>query len=209
MRVKRDKCEFMRERIEYLGHRVVKNRVHALEDKLEAVRKMPLRPKFMEVRNAQFENIDTLPVTAKSIASETANDQILKKVKKVIEGGWPKKVESDQLKAFEPNKNCLELVNGCIMLGNRTVIPRKFHGKMLQLIACHSLSDCSNESVGSTENLVARNRQGHRNGTKKMQKFQSDAPEERKVPCIRGKRLTECGIKFTWVFVVLSWDTCG
>jgi transposase InsO family protein len=86
-----------------------------------------------EIQEIQDDVQASLPITANSIADEIKNDKILRKIKVFVENGWPKKIE-DEFRAFGLAKNDLELKNGCLMLGTRTVIPKKFQEKILELI---------------------------------------------------------------------------
>ena len=49
LRVKREKCEFLKESIEYLGHVVDKQGVHTSPKKLEAIKKMPAPQNLKEL----------------------------------------------------------------------------------------------------------------------------------------------------------------
>uniref|UniRef100_A0A7I4YY53 RNA-directed DNA polymerase n=1 Tax=Haemonchus contortus TaxID=6289 RepID=A0A7I4YY53_HAECO len=66
--------------------------------------------------------VSSLPVDARKIAEETSKDPNLKEVLHFVRSGeWPKK--SDVAKRFNSLKESLSTQNGCLLIGDRIVIP--------------------------------------------------------------------------------------
>uniref|UniRef100_A0A0N4W5J5 RNA-directed DNA polymerase n=1 Tax=Haemonchus placei TaxID=6290 RepID=A0A0N4W5J5_HAEPC len=66
--------------------------------------------------------VSSLPVDARKIAEETSKDPNLKEVLHFVRRGeWPKK--SDVAKRFNSLKKSLSTQNGCLLIGDRIVIP--------------------------------------------------------------------------------------
>ena len=51
LRVKKEKCEFFQPSVEYLGHKIDANGLHALESKVEAITKVPTLKNVQELRS--------------------------------------------------------------------------------------------------------------------------------------------------------------
>ena len=51
VRVKQDKCKFMSASVEYLGHRIDPDGIHAMDSKLEAIREAPTPHNIQELRS--------------------------------------------------------------------------------------------------------------------------------------------------------------
>lgn len=68
---------------------------------------------------------DTMPVSSRQIRAETTRDPVLREVVKCILHGWPSRV-SEEIKPFFCRKLELSLYQGCIMLGMRVVVPKKY-----------------------------------------------------------------------------------
>ena len=51
LRVRKEKCEFLQPSVEYLGHKIDANGLHALESKLEAITKAPIPRNIQELRS--------------------------------------------------------------------------------------------------------------------------------------------------------------
>lgn len=72
----------------------------------------------------QIENLETLPVTAKSIREETNNDKLLRKVRQALEQG-------KSLAPFNYNDNEFALQDGVVFRKERVVIPETLRDKVL------------------------------------------------------------------------------
>ena len=87
------------------------------------------------------EFMDNTPVNATKIAKSTTKDKLLTKVHDYCMNGWPDKVD-DELKPYSCRKAELSLQNGCILWGNRVIIPIDCRSKLIDEL--HS------QHVGST-----------------------------------------------------------
>ena len=77
--------------------------------------------------------IETLPVTATDIQRETRRDSVLTKVVTYVQTRWPAAV-SPELKTFKSQETELGLEGGCLMWGNRVVIPTKLQAIVLDFL---------------------------------------------------------------------------
>lgn len=80
-----------------------------------------------------LEMLETSLLKAEQVRKFTATDPVLGKVSKYVAQGWPDKVE-DQLKPFRNRSMELSLEGGCLLWGNRVVIPEKLQQRLLQLL---------------------------------------------------------------------------
>ncbi len=78
-----------------------------------------------------LQQIESLPVTTKQVATATRTDRVLSKVYHYITKGWPRKVDKE-LAVFTPKKDDLPVVGGCVLWGTRVVVPAKFREKLCQ-----------------------------------------------------------------------------
>ena len=76
--------------------------------------------------------IRALPVTANLIKEATTSDPILQIVLKYICTKWPMKVTDAKLQAFHRRKSSLSVVEGCILFGERVVVPASLQGRVLK-----------------------------------------------------------------------------
>ncbi|XP_062521210.1 uncharacterized protein K02A2.6-like [Corticium candelabrum] len=67
------------------------------------------------------------------LRKETAKDPVITEVLRYVREGWPKQV-SDLLKDFKTKENSLTTINGCLMYGNRVVIPRSLQPEVLKIL---------------------------------------------------------------------------
>ena len=72
-----------------------------------------------------------MPVTAEQIQRTTRRDPILSQVHRFVQDGWPRQVE-DNYKPFFKCKNELSIEAGCLLWGNRVIIPEKFKSTLLE-----------------------------------------------------------------------------
>ena len=90
---------------------------------------------------------DTLPVTADQVARETAKDPILGLVLGwVRSGAWPTKADPK----FNPYMKCrdsLTVVDGCLQVGEKVVIPSKVRSEMLKELHVGHLGVCKMKSL--------------------------------------------------------------
>ena len=77
-----------------------------------------------------MENMNDSPVSAKDIASRTKRDPVLSRVYQFTQEGWPATC-GDDLKLYEVRKSELTTQDGCVIWGNRVVIPPTAREAML------------------------------------------------------------------------------
>ncbi|XP_062620753.1 uncharacterized protein K02A2.6-like [Saccostrea cucullata] len=68
-------------------------------------------------------HIDELPVTCKDIRLWTRRDHVLSKVLHFILNGWPDKCPEEECKPYFERRTELSSNDGCILWGNRVVVP--------------------------------------------------------------------------------------
>nr|CAD2177516.1 unnamed protein product [Meloidogyne enterolobii] len=78
--------------------------------------------------------LDQLPVMAQEIAEETDKDPVLSTVKKCINQGWLKKNENPQLAAFHPKRDAISEIEGCLVYGQRMIIPKSLQSRILKTL---------------------------------------------------------------------------
>ncbi|CAC5380501.1 Uncharacterized protein K02A2.6 [Mytilus coruscus] len=69
------------------------------------------------------ENMDLTPVTSRQIKSWTRKDPILSRVMNYVLQGWPESIADDDLRPYFTRKLELSLHDGCLLWGNRVVVP--------------------------------------------------------------------------------------
>ena len=78
------------------------------------------------------EFLSDTPITAQKIAAETKNCEVLSKIKKFLLEGWPNSLEkSDEIQSFSTRRAELCLQEGCVLWGNRVVIPKSLRQNVL------------------------------------------------------------------------------
>ena len=63
------------------------------------------------------------PVTSQRISQWTARDPLLAQVKRALQVGWPNGNSPPELKPYSMRQNELSLQDGCVLWGNRIVVP--------------------------------------------------------------------------------------
>ena len=74
---------------------------------------------------------DSVPVTARVIASETARDPILARVKQLILFGWPQYLNEEDLQPYFQRRTELSVDQDCVLWGTRVVIPASLRPTLL------------------------------------------------------------------------------
>lgn len=74
--------------------------------------------------------LEVLPVSAAEVASNTAKDPLLSKVKYYTLNGWPIFVKEEDLKPYANKCTELSVENDCVHWGLRVVIPKKLQVTM-------------------------------------------------------------------------------
>lgn len=80
------------------------------------------------------EVISLLPVTATSIAEETAKDPLFAELYHHLLEGHSAGEDNPELRAYLQRQNELSISNGCVLLGMRTVIPPKCRKSILDVL---------------------------------------------------------------------------
>ena len=84
--------------------------------------------------NEQIYGLDyceQLPVTAAEVAKETLTDPVLKKVYQYTMFGWTEPVDKN-LEPYQRRASELSTENGCLLWGNRVVIPTTLRSRLLE-----------------------------------------------------------------------------
>lgn len=74
---------------------------------------------------------EALLLDSHKLKKETASDNILNRVIRYINDGWPDEVEMRELKPYVNRKNELYLELGCVMWGHRVIIPNSCRDKVI------------------------------------------------------------------------------
>ena len=78
-----------------------------------------------------METLQASPITAKDIRQWTDKDPLLSKVRTLVLQGW-KHGEEEEMKQFNRRSSELSVENGCVLWGNRLIIPRKGQNRVLR-----------------------------------------------------------------------------
>ena len=76
--------------------------------------------------------LEVLPVGADQIADWTASDPVLQQVLRRVQQGWGDKCPDKSLEPFYVRRDELSTHNGCILWGNRVVIPARGQRQLLE-----------------------------------------------------------------------------
>ena len=80
-----------------------------------------------------MDTLQTFPVDARQIKAWTNNDTLLVHVKEIVLKGWSHMSE-ENLKPYQHHQNEISVHAGCVLLGNRVVIPSAGCQKVLELL---------------------------------------------------------------------------
>ncbi|XP_053608362.2 uncharacterized protein K02A2.6-like [Plodia interpunctella] len=75
---------------------------------------------------------DFLPVTRKEVVTELVKDEVIKRVVRYIQSGWPPSCTDSELKPYFTRRNELYLDMGCVVWGYRLVIPSSLRKNLLK-----------------------------------------------------------------------------
>ena len=78
-----------------------------------------------------METLQASPVTAHHIRWWTDKDPLLSRVRTLVLQGW-KNGEEEEIKAFNKRSSELSVQDGCVLWGNRVVVPKKGRDRVLQ-----------------------------------------------------------------------------
>lgn len=87
------------------------------------------------IRTVINESLQTFPLSFKVVQSETRNDECFQQVIRYVNEGWPSKKASiahPGIEQFYLRRECLAIVAGCIMYGDRLVLPPTCRKRVLQ-----------------------------------------------------------------------------
>ncbi|KAL4153951.1 hypothetical protein QTP88_001784 [Uroleucon formosanum] len=79
--------------------------------------------------------LENLPLTYKEVSKKTCTDEVLKEISQYTKEGWPgvKSLKSECHQYYKRREE-LSLVNDCLILGNRVVIPKSLREDVLMLL---------------------------------------------------------------------------
>ncbi|KAG5865080.1 hypothetical protein JTB14_038365 [Gonioctena quinquepunctata] len=106
----------------------------------DALSRLPLTSQDIEGPPLQevlmLESVPEKSFTAEEIAKKTKEDRILSKVSLWIQTGWTddKNKVPEELKQFWQKRNELSMYNGCLLWGNRVIIPSIETNQVLQIL---------------------------------------------------------------------------
>ncbi|XP_055588819.1 uncharacterized protein K02A2.6-like [Uranotaenia lowii] len=87
------------------------------------------------VRTVVDESFQAFPLSFKAVQSETKSDTSLQQVIRFVNEGWPTKktsITDPGIQQFFQRRECLSVVTGCLLYGERLVIPPRFRKRVLQ-----------------------------------------------------------------------------
>lgn len=80
------------------------------------------------------EKPEDFPFDAERIATETLKDKTLSKIVHYVQRGWPAKVKEADLHTYWLHRTELSLQDGCLLLGNRVVVPPPLRAATLRAL---------------------------------------------------------------------------
>ncbi len=100
---------------------------------VDALSRLPLQCQPQDSATTFRLNIlDTLPVTCAELRDATRKDRVLVRVLESTRVGWNDPVEDPKLKAYSKRRKEFGLYDGCIMWGERIVVPEKLQKRILE-----------------------------------------------------------------------------
>ncbi|XP_071092522.1 uncharacterized protein [Haliotis cracherodii] len=91
-----------------------------------SIQETPVPPEYIML----LELMDTSPVTSKHIRSWTRQDPVLSTVLRYVQWGWPNFCENPEMKSYYCRRDELTVQDGCVLWGNRVVIPPPGRGRV-------------------------------------------------------------------------------
>ncbi|XP_055921606.1 uncharacterized protein K02A2.6-like [Eupeodes corollae] len=86
-----------------------------------------------DVKQILADNLGNLPVTHQMVKFESAKDIILRQIFHFVANGWPNEIkENGELKAFFNRRENISIIDGCIMFGQRVVVPKLYRRRVLK-----------------------------------------------------------------------------
>nr|XP_049465357.1 uncharacterized protein K02A2.6-like [Anopheles coluzzii] len=109
-------------------YRLIKNRSQPEDDYVIASIEMERDVKAMAI-----EAMSNFPISFREIERHTSADAMLRKVRHYIQDGWPTSVSyGNELACLNSRKDALTLIDGCILFGERMVIPQRLRERCLK-----------------------------------------------------------------------------
>lgn len=90
-----------------------------------------------DMRSVVFDTFNVFPLSFNTVQQSTKLDPVLKKVYRYIHDGWPKSLASNadrELLRFHNCRESLSTVQGCILFGERLVIPAPLRKRCLEVL---------------------------------------------------------------------------
>ncbi|CAI2738976.1 unnamed protein product [Dicrocoelium dendriticum] len=84
-----------------------------------------------EIRQVFQTCVRQLPVTAEAVRAETATDPLLRRIMRYLNTGWPSRPLDCYAEQFRKRSFALTIIDGCLMLADRVVIPTKLQRRVL------------------------------------------------------------------------------
>ena len=81
-----------------------------------------------------MEHLDTSLISSSVIRIWTDQDQTLSKVKSLLLSGWPSHKLEEQFQPFVKRKYELSVGGGCVLWGNRVVVPGKGRDRVFEVL---------------------------------------------------------------------------
>ena len=101
---------------------------------VDALSRLPLKVNYIPVldvdNNFMIGQVQALPVVAEEIAAAMRTDPLLSKIYIYVQKGWPCKITDEERPYWRHYKE-LSTESGCLMWGNRVIVPQKFQNKLV------------------------------------------------------------------------------
>ncbi|EYB85899.1 hypothetical protein Y032_0289g1517 [Ancylostoma ceylanicum] len=85
-----------------------------------------------DIQHVFINTVRALPVTADEIKEATTNDRLLQLIKTYIKEKWPKSINNPEIQCFYNRRDSLSMLNGCLLLAERVVIPKNLQQRVLR-----------------------------------------------------------------------------
>ena len=79
-----------------------------------------------------MEQLDKSPITAANVRIWTNTDSVMSRVRQFVLSGWPSSVSDKVMKPYFSRRTELSVQDGCVLWGNRVIIPRAGQFEVLQ-----------------------------------------------------------------------------
>jgi transposase InsO family protein len=86
-------------------------------------------------------------VTAAHLKKWTDKDPVLSRVRKLVQAGWPTEPSDPQLRPYHLRSTEISVVDGCLLLGSRMIIPKEGRGLVLKQLHLSHPGICRMKSL--------------------------------------------------------------